>query len=311
MIDTVASLANLRAALHHCRRGKRRSQGYQKFLLHMPTNLLEIRDQLLTHTYTWCPYRAFLVCDPKKREVLAAPFRDRIIHQAIHQVIGPRIHAAIPPNSYACRPGMGNRHAALKLLSILKDLGPERYCVKLDVSQYFFSIHHQILLKMLEDVLAAPTLIPLLQSLLQSHAAFAHKGVGIPIGNVTSQSFANLYLSPIDRLAAARSDVSYIRYMDDMVIIGRDKRAVRDFAATIREHVTSSLKLQIPPHKSMPLGADPVPFLGFVIDHQGYRPLRRNERRHHRRMKALRRKDARESRIAMSETSFTAWSHLC
>ena len=311
MIDLIASLANLTAALRHCRRGKRQSQGYQKFLLNMPTNLLEIREQLLTDTYTWCPYRAFMVCDPKKREVLAAPFRDRIVHQAIHQVIGPRIHGAIPSNSYACRPGMGNRHAALKLLSILKDLGPERYCVKLDVSQYFFSIHHQILLTMLDDVLAAPTLVPLLRSLLASHGAFAKKGVGIPIGNVTSQSFANLYLSPIDRLAAMRPDLSYIRYMDDMVILGREKNAVRDFAGTIREHVASHLRLQIPSHKCMPLGADPVPFLGFVIDHDGYRPLRRNQRRHHRRIKTLRRQDARESRVAMSETSFTAWSQLC
>lgn len=99
MIDLIASLANLTAALRHCRRGKRQSQGYQKFLLNMPTNILEIREQLLTDTYTWCPYRAFMVCDPKKREVLAAPFRDRIVHQAIQQVIGPRIHAAIPTNS--------------------------------------------------------------------------------------------------------------------------------------------------------------------------------------------------------------------
>lgn len=311
MIDTIASLANLSAALRHCRRGKRRSQGYQKFLLQMPAKLLEIREQLLTHTYKWCSYRAFFVCDPKKREVLAAPFKDRIVHQAIHQIIGPIIHAAIPANSYACRPDMGNRHAALKLLAILKQLGPERYCIKLDVSQYFFSINHQILLAMLRDVLAAPPLMPLMLSLLRSHADFAQKGVGIPIGNVTSQSFANLYLSPIDRLAAARPDLHYIRYMDDMVIVGPDKAAVRDFAAKVREITASQLKLQIPPHKCMPLGADAIPFLGFVIDHLSYRPLRRNDRRHQRRIHTLRRKGARDSRVAMAETSFTAWSRLC
>ncbi len=311
MIKQIASLANLRAALNHCRSGKRESQGYQKFLLHLPGNVLAIRDELLSNTYKWSPYRAFNVCDPKKREILAAPFRDRIVHQAIHQIIGPRIHGVIPQNSFACRPGMGNRQAALTLLAILNKLGATRFAIKLDVSRYFFSINHQILLTMLDRVLAAPPLMPLLRSLLNSHDAFAREGVGIPIGNVTSQSFANLYLSDIDRLAAAQDHLHYIRYMDDMVIVGREKGAVKDFAQEVRNYVTSHLALQIPSHKCMPLGADPIPFLGYVIDHQSYRPLRRNERRHQRRVRSLHKQQARASRIAMLQTSFTAWSRLC
>lgn len=277
----------------------------------MPDNLLAIRQALLTNSYQWSCYRSFFVCDPKKREILAAPFKDRIVHQAIHQIIGKKIQDVIPGNSYACLPGMGNRHAAMKMLQILKELGPNRHCIKLDVSQYFFSINHKILLRMLDEVLAAPSLYPLLESLLRSHEPFSLKGVGIPIGNVTSQSFANLYLSPIDRIAAEQSDLFYIRYMDDMVVAGREKKRVRHFAAMVRERVHSDLQLTIPYHKCCALGSDPVPFLGYVMDHNGYRPLSRNKRRHKRRITRCLRKGVRESLVAMKETSFAAWARLC
>lgn len=119
LIDEIASFSNLSRSLAHCRRGKKLSQGYQKFLLDLPDALHRMHGELLRDEYRWQPYRKFFVCDPKKRAILAAPFRDRIVHQAICQVIGETINTTIPKNSYACRQSMGNRHAAEAMLQIL------------------------------------------------------------------------------------------------------------------------------------------------------------------------------------------------
>ena len=187
--------------------------GYQKFLLELPDALFIMQRQLREGTFTWHDYRKIIVCDPKIREILAAPFRDRIVHQSICQVIGPTIEASIPKNSFACRQGMGNRRAAECLAKTLKSLGPDRYALKLDVKQYFASIRHDILFPMITSLLPDRSADRLLLSLLQSHKEYALAGRGIPIGNVSSQAFANLFLSPLDRLGAEDQEVFYIRYM--------------------------------------------------------------------------------------------------
>jgi hypothetical protein len=245
------------------------------------------------------------------RKILAAPFRDRIVHQAIYQVLGQTINAAIPLNSYACRQGMGNRNAALALLQCLGKMGERRYVIKLDVSQYFASIYHPVLLNMVTQLFADRSADLLIKSLLASHPPYGAAGRGIPIGNVTSQCFANLYLSPIDRLALGAKDIFYIRYMDDMVICAASKKAARAFTAQVLEEVRTELSLTIPFHKIVPLANDPVPFLGFLLDHKDYRPLSRNLRRERRRLKRLDKIGARPSFVAKVETSFEAWSHLC
>lgn len=309
MLDQVAAPHNLTRALYHCRRGKRESIGYQKFLLGMPENLLEISQDLMSQSYQWLPYRPFWVCDPKRRLILAAPFRDRIVHQALYQVIGPILDREIPGNSYACRKGMGNHAAARALATILRNLGPERWTIKLDVSQYFFSIDHRVLLSMIEPLLEAP-ILPLVHSLLKSHPDYGQVGRGLPIGNVTSQVFAKLFLSPADREGLAYGDIHYLRYMDDMVITGPSKAAVTQAARAIVDLVEKRLRLSIPYTKRVCLGRDPVPFLGYVIDHQGVRPLARNLRRHRRQMRKMVKADASDSKMAKAEISFAAWSTM-
>ncbi len=310
LIEEIASFTNLSQSLAHCRCGKKLSQGYQKFLLDLPDALHRMQGELLRGEYRWQPYRKFFVCDPKKRAILAAPFRDRIVHQAICQVIGETINAVIPKNSYACRQGMGNRHAAEEMLRILKVLGPQRTVVKLDVKQYFASIKHDLVLAMLRELLPDNSAEPLLRSLLSSHKEYREAGRGIPIGNVTSQYIANLFLAPLDRLGASESGIYYLRYMDDMVIAGAKKAEVYRLAKHIIAHAEGALSLEIPARKRVFLANDPVPFLGFVLDHEGYRPLRRNQRRLRRKVKRLTDKNVRPSAIAQVETSFHAWEQL-
>jgi RNA-directed DNA polymerase len=309
LIWQIADYRNLTAALRHCRKGKRASAAYQKMLLSLPDSLISTHHELLSGTYQWLPYHKMMVCDPKKREILVAPFRDRIVHQAMCQILGPTMDLRIPKSSFACRINMGNQNAVLSLHHSLKQLGHDRYAIKLDIKKYFASIDHETLMTMLRDMFQERNIQELLKSLLGSHLPFKQKSCGIPIGSVTSQYFANLFLSPIDRHLESNEDVHYIRYMDDMVLWGRDKEKVKSIVHEVYD-LLDLLKLEVPPSKKVPLGRDPIPFLGFVIDHNHIRCLSRNKRRFRRRIKRLEKKNSLPSQIAEMQTSFLAWSAL-
>jgi hypothetical protein len=273
--------------------------------------LLHSQKLLLANKYTWRPYREIIVKDPKRRIVMAAPFMDRVIHTAIHRVLEPLLDRYLTRSVYACRKGYGNKKAAIDLMAELRYLGSDRFVIKLDIQKYFDSIQHQILLENIMAKLLDPSLSHLLHSLLKSEPTFAARGYGIPIGNLSSQLFANFYLASADYLAIkAQPDVFYLRYMDDMVLGGKDKKKVLDLADALGHHVTTSLKLRMPFHKKMPIGNAPVPFLGYVIDHTGYRVLARNYRRHTKRIRKLQNKGVAPSELAKREISFEAFTRL-
>lgn len=311
LLEQVAGFENLVTAFRRCSRGKRGSVGYQRAMFDLGENLLAIRGRLLDGRYVWGGYREFLVRDPKLRCIMAAPFMDRVVHTAIHQVIEPVLDPLLPEATYACRIGKGNRLAASDLLRILRKYGARRFVVKLDVAKYFDSVRHEVLLEKLRGVLPDGTLEGLLLSLLRSSPQHAAVGRGIPIGNLTSQAFANFYLVSADHVAISHLDGGiYLRYMDDMVLGGRKKAVVLDAAQAVVEHADRELHLSIPYFKRMPLGNAPVPFLGYVLDHTGYRVLSRNKRRFSKRMKRLERMGARPSRLAQAELSFKSFVKL-
>ena len=143
---------------------------------------------------------------------------------------------------------MGNQKAVITLHNILKNIGSQRYAVKLDIRKYFASIDHEILRQMLKGLFQEDKLLSLLNGLIGSHHEFSLNQCGIPIGNVSSQYFANLYLSPVDRFAAKSEDVQYIRYMDDMVLVGKSKSKVKAIVQELYD-IIATLKLSVPPEK--------------------------------------------------------------
>jgi len=284
LIDQISSFENLERAFKNCSRGKRNTIGYMKSLFPIGEKLIEISKKLSSDTYQWGSYREFLVKDPKERLVMAAPFIDRIVHHAIHQIIEPICDEQISDSVFACRHGRGNRAAVIEAYKVLQAYGEKRYVVKLDVTKYFPSINHNILMERLQKVLPDDSISRLLWSLLKSHPLYAETGHGIPIGNLTSQLFANFYLLSVDRMALDGLGCSfkrtkekpvfdsghYIRYMDDCVLIGRDKSQVLDTVSKILLHVREDLKLSMSYKKVTHLAGDPIPFLGFLIDHKSY-----------------------------------------
>jgi hypothetical protein len=312
--------------LSPCSRRKKKTAGYQKTLTNIGEGLCSIADLLTRNRFKWGEYREFMVHDPKARLVMAAPFMDRVVHHAIHRVIEPTFDKLLSDSVYACREGRGNRFAAQALLRKLRILGPDRYVLKLDVRQYFQSISHQLLLNCFSEILPDTSINLLLESLLRSHPLYANRAFGIPIGNLTSQLFANFYLRPLDQIACEhlgvpyfwlnekeiRKDRFYIRYMDDLVLVAHknDKNIVCEAAERLVAKA-KTLQLGIPMNKRMHIGADPVPFLGYLLNHDFVRPLSRNQRKHERQMRRSANDETfKPSQLAMKKQAYQAWANL-
>jgi len=322
LIRKISEFENLLAAFYDCSRGKRRKDGYQKYLFNFGEKLKYIEEEInRTKNFRWGGYREFYVHDPKKRLVMAAPFRDRIVHTALHRIVEPIIDPSFGCRTFACRAGMGNQKAAIRLQKQLSIMGKNRYCVKLDVKKYFASINHKILFDRFMNFLPDNSLSTILWSLIESHADYNLKGRGIPIGNLTSQIFANFYLSLLDKKACEllkidffedkyEEGAGYIRYMDDMVILADKKEKALYAASELVRIANSKLKVEIPTYKYVVLANDPIPFLGFVLSEDGGRPLRRNERRFTKKILRLKKQGRDLSYRAQVIQSYEAWQNL-
>ena len=324
LLDRVSNFENLLLAFNSCARGKRQSKGFHESLYCIGERLHQIRKSLLKNEFSWQEYRSFYVHDPKKRLIMSAPFMDRVVHHAIHQIVEPIIDPLLSDCVFACRRGKGNRRAAQDLFAALKKFGPKRFAIKLDVSSYFHSIDHRTLLRQLYEVLPDDSLAELLATLLASHKEFSKDRRGIPIGNLTSQLFANFYLMPADRSAIDSLGIDYwrgkdylkheqtyyVRYMDDAVFLGSCKARVLDAAEKYIDVAERMLGLKIPISKRMPLGSDSIPFLGYLLGHDGASPLRRNVKRFKKKITGLEKGGLRPSYRAQVEMSYGAWSKL-
>jgi retron-type reverse transcriptase len=269
----VTSFNNLHLAYLKARRCRRYRTAILKFGYDLEENLLALRRELANKTYRHGGYRKFIVADSKKRVIKAAPFRDRVVHHALCNVIEPILDRGFIYDSYACRKGKGTHAAVIRLEKFIKSLrtnerererrmGPARtYCLKCDVSKYFDNIDHEILLKILKKKIKDENVLWLLREIIESNPR------GIPIGNLTSQLFANVYLNELDHFVKRTlHEKYYTRYMDDFVVLGTDKKRLNRDKERIRSFLRDELKLELHPKKAEVFPIDKgVDFLGYVI----------------------------------------------
>lgn len=236
---------------------------------------MQLHDDLSTGRYKPGPYREFTVYERKPRVICAAPFRDRIVHHALCNVIEPIFDKTFIHDSYACRTGKGTHAAADRY----EEFGRKnRYVLKLDIKQYFPSIDHSLLYEEIHRKIADQETLRLIRMILATRGDFGllwPSGQGIPIGNLTSQFFANVYLSRFDHwLKEEMGCKYYIRYVDDMVILSDNKHWLHNLISPISEKL-ASLRLTIHPQKCtvFPVteGCD---FMGYWIwsNHRRLRP---------------------------------------
>lgn len=298
-LEAVADSWNLFEAYRRARRGKRDRSEVAAFELRLEEEIFRLRRDLLEESWRPGGYRTFWVRDPVLRRISAAPFRDRVVQQALCHVLEPTFESFFTPTSFACRRGKGT-HRALRAASSWARRYP--WVLHADIRKFFPSIDHAVLTQSLEDAVEDPRLMRLCARIVDGSnpqdevieyfpgdTLFApyERRRGLPIGNLTSQWFANLILTPLDRWAAS-GNRAYIRYMDDILVFERDPDLLHDARARI-ERVLVPLRLRLHGAKTRVLPTrDGFAFLGFRVFPQRRLILAGNVRRARRRFRRLR-----------------------
>lgn len=267
------------------RKGKRYRGDVLRFTNNLESNLIELQNELIWDTYEVGPYRKFYVHEPKKRLVMALGYRDRIVQWAIYNQLNPFYDKTFIEDSYACRIGKGSHRAADRLaywLRLVKHKPGKWYCLKLDISKYFYRVDHQVLENILARRIRDDRLMGLLHRIINSEdtpfglpAGIGPDGcpddlwlwdVGMPIGNLTSQLFANIYLNEFDQYCKHQLHTRfYERYMDDTTILGNDKGQLREWQYASAEFLHDNLHLDLN-NKTVIQPADSgIEFVGYRI----------------------------------------------
>ena len=287
LFNKICSFENLHLAYLKARKCKRYKDEILKFSWNLEENLLKLQKELMSQTYQHGGYREFVVCDSKKRKIKAAPFKDRVVHHALCNIIEPIFDREFIYDTYACRENKGTHRAIKRLEKFIKSVNStlrERemnfpaskiYCLQCDVSKYFDSIDHQILFSLLRKKIADPKALWLIKIIVES--SNKEPGKGIPIGNLTSQLFANVYLNELDQFVKHQLRIKYyIRYMDDFLILHFNKKELHKIKNQIQMFLRDKLKLELHPKKADIFPVDrSVDFLGYRI-FRNHRLLRKS-----------------------------------
>lgn len=275
-LASIAAYDNVAAALHRAAQGKRRRPDVVTALARPERTVASLRTALLAGCLPHGTFRSFVIHDPKRRVIHAAPFLDRVAHHALVARMEPTFERVLIDHSYACRPGLGV-HAAVRAAQ--RGFRRHRFVLHLDVDRYFPSIDHRVVLDQLRRRFRGNGLV-LCEAVLDAHRD--GPGRGLPIGALTSQHFANHYLNDADRLAQRHPAVgAYLRYMDDLLLFGDDAAALRAAADEIATFCSDALHLRLkrPRLQRTRIG---LTFCGVRIRPFSLRPSLRRQRRYRR-----------------------------
>lgn len=270
----IADMDNLREAFLLAVRGKACKAEVIRFRSYLDEELHSIHEQLLDGSYRFSDYRRFMVYDPKQRIICATPFRERVTFHAMMRVCHPIFENFQISGSFASRPGLGTYKALEKAQAYSRRYS---WFLKMDVRKFFASIDHECLKVMLERLFKDRLLLAYFEMLIDGYEVERNRG--LPIGNLTSQYFANHYLAVADHYAKEHLRVGpLVRYMDDMVFWGNDPQELQQQANAYAIFLKDELRMQLHPF-CMNQTRMGMPFLGYVVyPHE----LRLNQRSRHR-----------------------------
>jgi len=258
----ITSYDNLALAHTNARKGKSGTAGVMAVDEHLRKHLKELQHMLISKQFTTSPYKNFIIHEPKTREISKLPyFPDRIVHHAVMNVIGPLWDAVFLPDVYSAIPGRGV-HAGLKRLRhFLKNERETRYCLQFDISKFYPSVNHDVLMRLIERKIKCKDTLWLLEDIVRS----TERVDGIPIGNYLSQYFANIYLNEFDHwLKETLKAKRYIRYADDGVILDARKARLNALLDAVSSYFTKRLHLSLNPKTQIyPVDVRGIDFLGY------------------------------------------------
>jgi RNA-directed DNA polymerase len=289
----IFSYENLLRCYYDCRARKRYTVNAAKFEENFEWELLKLQRELKSHAYKPGKSICFVVTKPKAREIFAADFRDRIVHHVLVGYLEPIFEAKFIDQSYACRKGKGV-HKAIEDLrrytrQATKGCARTAYYLQIDIRSFFVSLQKDILFEMIKKEVGNPEVLWLAKTiifhdptsdyrlkgqvslfdLIPEHKSLFKSGPlqGLPIGNLTSQFFANVYLNELDQYAKHTLKVRhYLRYVDDLVILNEDAAQLTRWRDEIGAFLQSRLRLSLHPKKQVLQSVDKgIDFLGFIV----------------------------------------------
>lgn len=240
-------LKNIWKTWFEFKKGKRLTSELYDFQYHLEQNLYSLFKDLNNGAYHHGSYRKFVICDNKRREISVASVRDRLVHRLIYDYLNKIYDKTFIYDVWSCRLGKGLL-ATIERTQTFLQCYPRSYIWKVDVKKFFDSVDQEILLKILSFKIRDDITFSLLKEVIDSFSAIFAKRVGIPIGNLTSQIFANIYLNELDRFMKHElSPKAYLRYGDDFILIEGDLEKLKIFRIKTTDFLEGELKLQINP----------------------------------------------------------------
>lgn len=281
LYDRLCDFTTLETAFMRVRRGKSHRADVMAFERGMPESLNALADELRKGEFQFGDYKFFKVYEPKERTIAAASIRERIVHHAIIELVGERLERSLVDKSYACRKGKGQWKAVGEAERLAR-IHP--WCLKLDIRHYFDSIDHGVLKGILRRKIKDGRFLDLLDGLIDSYHVEDHddgcsdgRAAGLPIGNLTSQYFANLYLDSFDRWLDGWK-VSHVRYMDDVLVFG-ERETLRTIFVAAPEFLKETLRLELKARGGLHRMIRGVDFLGCRVLPEGARLSAQSRRR--------------------------------
>lgn len=293
MFTKIISLENLLKAYYHARIDNRYKYPVCRFGFFLESNIFKLQQELATGSYTPSAYTYFMIKDPKERDVAAPSFRDRVVQHALVSNIEPIFDKVFIEDTYACRKSKGTHFGQRRVKKFLMAsrciYGKETkiYVLQCDIKKFFSNISWDILLKLIAKKVSCPKTLALIEKIVTTHEYMNKKRPdqlllfaqnqdrfisvsqrkGLPIGNLTSQLFANIYLNALDHFVKENlRERWYARYMDDFLIIHPDKEHLKKVREEIREFLNKELKLELHPKKLIIKSVkDGVTFVGYRI----------------------------------------------
>jgi RNA-directed DNA polymerase len=289
----IISKENLFEAWEIFKRDKRNRHDVETFEKNIEREIFKLAHELQSKSYRHGMYRMFLIHDPKLRQIHKATVRDRVLHHAIFKILNPIFEQSFIPASFSCRIGKGTHkgveYLARALRAVSKNDTISCFVLKCDIRKFFDSVDHNILLGLLEKRIVDADTRWLMREIVGSFTSLGYREresknaprKGVPIGNLTSQLFANIYMNELDQFVKHELRVKYYaRYTDDFVIVSEDQEHLESLIPRIGEFLHTRLALSLHPNKvSIRKYRHGIDFLGYIVLSRHIAVRRKTEKR--------------------------------
>ena len=269
--SNLISIEDLFQAWSEFRKGKTKRFDVQTFERNLEDNLFSLHKSLKNKSYRHGNYHSFYVNDPRQRHIHKASVADRVVHHLLYTFLYRLFDNTFIYDSYSCRENKGT-HKGVKRLEVFarkvsKNYTSDCWALKCDIKKFFASVDHKTLFQLLEKIIKDKDSLWLLKQIIDSFCSDRGEGKGVPLGNLTSQVFANIYMNELDQFVKHKLKAKfYIRYADDFLFLSKNKEFLHEYIDKVKQFLTSTLKLELHPNKINIRRLDNgIDFLGYIV----------------------------------------------